>query len=51
MNKFLFAAYFCVAESVFVRCQGNPSLEGCYVIAAALALIASAIAELKKGGK
>ncbi len=51
MNKYLFASFGCATAAVSLACQGNHSLEGCYVIAAAIALIASAIAETKKGGK
>ena len=51
MNKYLFAASGCAGVALSLACKGNNLLEGCYVIAAAIALIASAIAETKKGGK
>lgn len=51
MNKYLFASSVCAGVALSLACRGKPSLGACYVIAAAIALIASAIAETKKGGK
>lgn len=51
MNKYLFATSVCAGMAVSLTYRGKPLLAGCYVIAAAIALIASAIAETGKGGK